>query len=87
MHKLAILSDIHGCLPLGAEAQELEPWEETPCFSGFSPQVYVASDCQIPPFVVQLFVYEAPGREGLQGQRLVHKQLNLGGSDRETSIG
>jgi hypothetical protein len=42
--KIADVPD-HGCLPLGAEAQERKPWEEAPCFSGFSPQTFTASYC------------------------------------------
>jgi hypothetical protein len=40
------IRSIHKSLPLGAEAHELEPWEEAPCFSGFSPRY-----CQ-KPFLV-----------------------------------
>lgn len=34
----------HKCLPLGAETQGLQPWEEAPRFSGFSLNILKQSD-------------------------------------------
>jgi hypothetical protein len=44
--------------PSGREAQELQPWDERPRFSGFSPQRLTAFYCQKVRSVVHLFLYE-----------------------------